>query len=124
MAMPLTNPPLGAVVWVIQISAAIVSTANISALQHETGADCVSSVGNGGSVLPCNPTPTPGNYLVWERLPSLASPAMSSRNWLTMPGLKGFKLQYTHDQMFEISNQTYIDDGVSGVSQGYYTCGG
>lgn len=124
----------GSLVWLEQVAVKLVNTtagseaAYMSVLQ----ADCLSSLDSGtGLVYPCSAGQT-GNYLVWQRLPSAASPNLTSVEWPMMPMLKEFNLQYTHDQMMELSPAGYIDTGVGQAtstgpgtsSQAYYLCGG
>jgi type II secretory pathway pseudopilin PulG len=121
----LANPPLGAILFRLQVAVEVPRNVNIQVLSKQTSADCISGISaDGSTVSPCSAAVAGGNYLVWERLPSFSSPGVTSKLWSTLTGIKEFNLQYSHDQMFELSNKTYVDDGVSGVSQGYYTCGG
>ncbi len=66
-----------------------------------------------------------GNWMVLTRLPNYASAQTSSGYWESMPMLKEFNLQYTHDQMYELSNSsTYTPYPTSLLPQpGNYTCG-
>lgn len=114
--------PLSAITMRAQVAIFLKgTTAQVKALAAQLSADCISSW-NGTNVDTCESNPTAGNYLVWERLPSLAAPVTTSSLWVSMPILKEFNLQYTHDQMNEITSKTYIDNG-SGIAQEYYTCG-
>lgn len=92
--------------------------ANANAYRAMLGADCVSSA-SGTTVTPC-PTgslSTTGSYLVWERMPSMASPDTASPYWLTMPRIKEFNSLYTNDEMYGASNSTF-------EATNYYLCGG
>jgi hypothetical protein len=118
--------------WVIQVSALIKNASQVATLAAATGADCISSLApDGRTVSPCTPKPVAGNYLVWSRPPSYTSPeTTNSILYASLPQIKEFNLQYTHDQMFELTQKTYIDNGSSGIggaaggaSQAYYTCG-
>jgi prepilin-type N-terminal cleavage/methylation domain-containing protein len=130
-------PPGGSLFWRIQVSV-LQSTKAITKKNgylNNLGADCLSSINSNttpSTVYPCSSN-QPGNYLVWERLPSFASPASSSTFWPMMPMLKSFNLQYTHDQMRELSPDGYTDAGsasypngpaVNNAAQQYYLCGG
>jgi hypothetical protein len=136
---PMTIPsPLTALVWRAQVAVKILNTANIRTYATLLGADCISSLNSSGTSNYVNTCEAAGSppatltasdvYLVWERMPSLASPDMSSSLWVSMPALKQFNLQYTHDQFFEYSNSTYINNStgtgsVLGTNQEYYVCG-
>jgi hypothetical protein len=127
---PLQNPitnnssTLQTLIWEIQVSVILSSghTGNAKAYAAVANATCVSTESN-GAVQMCNTNPANGGILTWERLPSFASPNGASDYWSFMPMLKQFNLMYTHDQMFELTAHTYLDNGVSGTAQGYYTCG-
>jgi hypothetical protein len=112
--------------WEIQVSVKVntnISSAQMTYILGMTGASCLTNSGSGSTINNCrSPGSAPYTWIAWTQLPSLASPHSLSPHWLRMPSVKQFNLQYTHDQMFELSNQTYIDNG-NGHSQGYYTCG-
>lgn len=86
----------------------------------QLGADCVSSL-NGATVLPCSSNPAPGGYLVWERLPSRASPGMMSNLWLTMSRIRQFTQMYTNDDMYGASNPTWATNATPPNNN--YLCG-
>lgn len=59
------------------------------------GGQCVSQP-TGSSVMPCSPTSTmTGDYVVFERLPSFATPSSSSGLYPTNAAIKQFNQQYT-----------------------------
>jgi hypothetical protein len=116
--------PMNALIWRAQVAVKIKNTALANDLAARLAAYCNSSLATSTTVTPCEASPTAGGYLVWERLPSFASPDLTSSLWVSMPALKEFNLQYTHDQMFEMSQSTYLNDTVTGVSLEYYLCGG
>ena len=68
-------------------------------------------------VTPCESSskPATGSYLVFERLPSYASPKASSTFWPSNPQLMQFK------QMYTTSPVTTLLSG--GNTTQYYTCG-
>jgi Tfp pilus assembly protein PilE len=70
----------------------------IKTFMYRTGADCTSAL-NGTTVYSCADN-QPGEYLVWERLPSLAASQTVTSWWLTMPVVKQFTQQYTNDDMY------------------------
>ncbi len=100
------------ILWRIQIAVKLKNAANIRTYQSPLLADCVSDTATACKQDAANPT-----YLIWQRLPSFASPKTRTSLWVTMPVLKVFNLQYTHDQMYEFQNETYAE------SQNYL-CGG
>lgn len=108
--------PAAVIVWKAQVAVKLRSDLNAATYQQLMAADCTSSLSGTGGVAPCKDN-TPGQYLVWERLPSLASPDTSSGYWISMPGIKLFKRQYEHDQMLELTGST-------GTGSQYYLCGG
>lgn len=59
------------------------------------------------------------NYLVWQRMPSFSSPASRSSHWVMNPIAKQFKLQYTHDPMYEMYNTSATPTDI----YQYYLCG-
>jgi prepilin-type N-terminal cleavage/methylation domain-containing protein len=116
------NLPTGAVnssqiiIWRPQVAVLLNDPTTAALYQTRMAADCISSLDDTGSFVDkCSSSPTAGGYLVWERLPSAASPNAMSNLWLSMPLLKQFNMQYTHDQMYELN---------SSAGQQYYLCGG
>lgn len=114
---PQVIPSKQAIIWKAQVAVKLANTLNADTYKNLMGADCTSTIAAGGGVAPCSAN-TPGQYLVWERLPSLASPQTNAGSWGYKPVLKQFNLQYTHDQMLELSGST-----AAGGDQ-YYQCGG
>jgi type II secretory pathway pseudopilin PulG len=92
--------------------------AYVTAYQNALGADC-SSVLVSGVVTPCASATasSTNNYLVFTRMPSFSSSTAASRLWQSLPYLKQFNVQFTHDQMYEL---TYGSFG----TPIYYVCGG
>ncbi|MDR3478165.1 MAG: hypothetical protein P4M14_09070 [Gammaproteobacteria bacterium] len=108
-------------VWKMQVSVLLLdptkATIFLNALQATCNSDLVSGV-----VEPCETPPAANSgYLVWERLPSNASPNSTTLNWISSPAQNQFNLQYTHDQMYELMPGTQ-DQG--GFTLRYYLCGG
>ncbi len=102
------------IVWKAQVAVKLADPDAAAAFAGRLSADCTSDL-SGSTVSPCS-AGTPGPYLVWERLPSFASPETRSSFWISMPLLKQFNLQYTHDQMYELQN--------SNAGTQNYLCGG
>ena len=105
--------------WRIQIAVKMLNPAQAATYAAIMGADCVSGI-NGTYVNLCNPTPTADGYLVWERAPSAISARELSTLSSSMFMLKEFNMQYTHDQMYEITGGYQAAD----VIPKYYLCGG
>lgn len=112
-----TPYPADVVLWRIQIAVLIQDTTNIEVYKNQLLADCISSTGTNGTVTPCATSTGTGDYLVWERLPSFASPTMANTSSQSIQNLKTFNLQYSHDQMYEFNN-------VTDASSQWYLCGG
>ena len=100
-------------VWRVQVA---VQVAKPDINQKILGADCRSSL-SGSTVTPCATSGNTGNYVVWERLPSFASPLLASPLSQSMFNLQLLNFQETHDVMYEMANATY-------ASQQNYLCGG
>jgi Tfp pilus assembly protein PilE len=123
---PLSSPKIIAkadtvVIWRAQVAVRISDTANIQTYKGLMAADCISSLKN-NIVTPCNANPTAGDYLVWERLPSFASPRTSSGLWLSMARVRQFNESYQNDTFYALN----IDDSAWNTSTHYeiYLCGG
>jgi prepilin-type N-terminal cleavage/methylation domain-containing protein len=102
------------IIWRAQVAVLAKDPTNAEVYKMVLGANCTSKL-TGSSVNPCS-MGTPGPYIVWEKLPSFASPNTRSSLWLSMPLLKQFNLQNTHDQMYELQNsnagiQNYLCNG-------------
>lgn len=106
--------------WVAQVAIVIDDSSNINAYKPLLGADCVSHV-TGNTVTPCSASDGAGTALVFQRMPSLNSPAMQSSFWITMPRMKQFVQQYTNDDNYALQK----DDSTWNTSSGYenYLCG-
>jgi hypothetical protein len=112
----------------IQVSILLNNLKQVNYVKSVLGADCLSTVKAGSSPTTINTcvatTPSGATWLVFTRLPSYASPQTASAYWGMMPMLKEFNLQYTHDQMYELSG-TYYDIGSPPATalEGSYVCG-
>lgn len=105
--------------WVAQVVVQVRDTRMTLALKGLTGADCALTTYSASSIVDCSLGVTSGNpaYLVWQHLPSFASPKMSSDLWSVAPTVKEFNLQYTNDSLGELVSATY-------AGTQYYLCGG
>lgn len=118
-----TTPPVlpgsaSVYIWTIQVGVVLNSDADPTAYKNLLGANCLST-SSGSIVTPCTTSST-GTVLVFERIPSAT--ISSSNLWMLMPQLKQFNMQYTHDQMYELSNGTNAITGTAGAQP--YLCGG
>lgn len=109
------------VIWQIQISAKInsPSTEKANLYRRYLAAECISNL-NSSIVTPCS-SATGNAYVVWQRLPSYASPKSTSDYWLSNPLLIQFKQMYT---TYPINSLTKSGTGTSKADLQYYLCGG
>jgi hypothetical protein len=121
-------PSMRITLLAIQVSVLLKSTKTASYVKGVLGADCLSTESVAGAhpiIAPCvATTPVGAMWLVFTRLPSYASPQTAAASWAMMPMLKEFNLQYTHDQMYELSNG--VTEEAAGNTTGTtttYTCG-
>ncbi|OAI48748.1 hypothetical protein AYO45_04185 [Gammaproteobacteria bacterium SCGC AG-212-F23] len=116
LPQPLINNPSTVIFWIVHVAVKIADSQKdkVSAYAQIVGADCTSD-----SADKCNSSADQGTYLIWERLPSFSSPEMSSTLWQTMPLLKQFNMQYTHDLVYELETVP-----TNYVGSQYYLCGG
>jgi hypothetical protein len=96
------------ILWQSQIAVRMNDPKKASYYVAKAGADCaVNSIPTNGPVN-CATSGIPiggqASYLVWQRMPSFSSSNVSTPHWMRNPVLKIFKLQYTHDPMYELSN--------------------
>ncbi len=131
-------PSSQVILWQAQVAVKLPAGSDMVQMKNRLGADCISSPGaSAGSVTPCSANPTAGYYLVWDRMPSLASSQQTSGFWQGMQTVQQFTQQYTHDPMYEL----YYPSAASGNtwptpttgapaiqpyvnSPPYYLCGG
>jgi len=104
--------------WAVQVAVKIKNSSHINAYLATLQGNCTSDITSGlpNTVDPCPSVSATKNYIVWTRLPSMAAFSKNSVLSNSMPLLKQFNLQYTHDQNYELN---------SGYSTPvYYICGG
>lgn len=133
------------VTWVLQVAVKMKPQSKIAAYAALLGADCMSDnltvQGNcpGGKpskrpcpiktvttiVSPCSQASAKGshNYLVWARIPTLATLKKNSVFSTSMQSLKQYNLMYTHDVNYEF-NQGYSRTTSPAQAPVYYLCGG
>jgi len=112
----LPNPSAKIYLWVGQVVVKVKDTNTTLALKGLMSADCALNSYQSNTIVDCSTGVTTGKagYLVWQHLPSFASPEMSSGLWRANSTVKEFNLQYTNDPYWAV---------VSGNSM-YYLCGG
>ncbi|MCD6039239.1 MAG: hypothetical protein K0S27_639 [Gammaproteobacteria bacterium] len=115
----LSNDDAIVYLWVAQVVVQVRDTRTTLALKGLTDADCALTNYSASSAADCSAGVTSGNpaYLVWQRLPSFASPRMNSGLGGSGTTVKQFNLQYTNDSLAELVNATY-------AGSHYYLCGG
>lgn len=119
--------------WKIQVAVKIRDAAKYTLYKNLLAADCLSNRigGAGTSVKACDntPAPTAGNtYLVWERLPSRASPDLTSELWVSNPAVIQFQQMYTTYPITYVlsggpSSQYGSNGSTAGTDSIYLLCG-
>lgn len=108
------------VTGVIQVSVKMKDQATANTYVKYLGGDCLSSPGGHGTVLPCKDSSGTGTYIVWERLPSFASPNAQGSNAAGNQVLNQFTRDYsTYPAGYLISNKGESPGG----EQQYFLCG-
>lgn len=111
------------VLWQSQIVVKMKDPTSTTYYLANTGADCAVNTYAPGDIIDCSQGLTLGQsaqYMVWQRMPSFASQDVRSSLWVSNPVTKEFKLQYTHDPMYEM----YNPGGAPSDVYTYYYCGG
>lgn len=101
-------------VWTIHVAVKLATGLNPAVYVARLNASCSAT----SPTTPCGPSVTPGNYIIWERLPSFANPAGNSNLWLSKPRVKSFVDLYYTDDMY----QAYISS-FGGSNTNNYLCG-
>lgn len=117
-AQAISNAPI--ILWQEQLAIKMKNPAQTLGYLGLSGADCAVDSLTSGAPVDCSNTSTTGqpNYLVWQRLPSFASPTLTGDQWINQPIQKSFIQQYTHDPMYEL----YLQG--TGSTTFNYLCGG
>jgi len=116
-------PGSNIVMWQSQIVVKMKDPSKTTYYLAKVGADCAVNTFTPGTVVDCSTGVALGasaTYMVWQRMPSFASQDIRSSNWVSNPATKEFKLQYTHDPMYELYNTGATPSDV----YTYYYCGG
>lgn len=118
-SQPEPIPSSKVLLWQAQVAVLMANPAETVAYLGVSGADCAVNEVPTDIGVDCSTGITEGEaaYLVWQRLPSFASPELKTVHWLSNPRVKMLNLQYTHDPMYENYNP-------SDTSYQYYVCGG
>jgi len=128
---PLPSNPtkVGTVIlWKAQVAVKLKDPSKATMYKGIVGADCISSYNSDDdTVTPCpntatsTPTPTGDqSYLVWERLPSYASPKTTTALWSSLFVEKNFNMDYTNDITYAINTSGMTPDG----EPQFFLCGG
>lgn len=108
-------------IWKPQVAVAIQGGATEAAIYANLlSADCTSSLSN-GTVLPCSKN-QPGNYLVWERLPSTPASRGNTSLWESKNVTNDFNLMYSTYSTVYLTTEKGITSP-QGQTQ-YFLCGG
>jgi Tfp pilus assembly protein PilE len=111
------------VTWRAQVAVLLQKPPQAQQYKNALTADCLSNLGAGGTVIPCTPVSISGNYLVWERLPSFASPNSESESWVLNPTVNQFTQMYTtYPGTYLLNTQGQITAQPTNPSQNYL-CG-
>lgn len=108
--------------WVIQIAVHVANKKKIGGYGAVLGASCISGL-SGSTVDPCTAPNASGDWLVWTRTPSAISIKKGPLYSTFQPMLREFKLQYSHDQYYEL-NSGYSATSSPPLAPAYYFCGG
>lgn len=108
------------VIWKPQVAVLIKDPTKVNSYQGLLNADCTSSL-TGTTVSPCS-AKKPGNYLVWERMPSFPATQGNSNAWGMRPVINNFT------QLYTTYSKVYLTT-VKGVTTPknqtqYFLCGG
>ena len=109
-------------IWQIQVVVKMSNPEQAFNYRALAGADCVATEDTYDSTTPVdcaanatNTDITKADYLVWQRAPAQIAPELQSSLAIMNPVVREFKLQYTHDPMYEMSNpdtnQNYLCGG-------------
>lgn len=120
---PAPIPGSNVVLWQSQVAVKMKDPTMTTYYLAVAGADCAVNSLSGKLPVDCSTGVSMGNsatYMVWQRMPSFSSPTIKSSLWISNPVTKLFKLQYTHDPMYELYNSSAEPSEV----YKYYYCGG
>ncbi len=111
------------VLWQSQIAVKMRDPSTTTYYVAMAGADCAVNTVPTDAPVDCSAgvaMGTSAQYMVWQRMPSFSTPNVRSSHWISNPVTKEFKLQYTHDPMYELYNPDALPTDV----YKYYYCGG
>ena len=108
--------------WQAQVAIELSDTETAETYKNLLNGDCLSSL-QGGIVQPCASNAV-GHYVVWERLPSFASPNSESGYYETNPTGKQFTQMYTtYPGGYLIGSQGTIPTTSGTTQPQYFLCG-
>lgn len=119
---PATSTTVGSVyLWqshvAVQLNSSI-APALYSMYKARLGATCSAA----SATATCSSTPAEGKFMIWESLPSSASPSTLSPSSFFMSTVKAFTNLYYNDDMYGTANPTIQES--SQAAGNYYQCGG
>jgi len=114
-------PNTKVIVWKIQVSLKIEDATKIDFYKDLLGADCISNL-SGTTVVPCASASPGGNYLVWERLPSFATPSSNPETWPLEALLHQSRQLYENDPNYSLNKNDSSFESTSHYQT--YLCGG
>lgn len=109
--------------YTIQVAAEVTDSASAETYRRMLNGDCLSSA-NGSLIYTCAQN-QPGNYIVWERLPSFTSlsAGQESDYWVSNPSANQFNQMYrTYPINYLLSNNP-AGTTTSSTQYQYYQCG-
>lgn len=102
--------------WKAQVAVELRDPTNAEYYKNLFAADCISAYDDSiKGVTPCD-SANGGNYLVWERLPSLATPELMTDLWQILPNTVQFQ------QMYNTYPISHLRSGL--ITNQYFLCGG
>lgn len=107
------------VIWKPQVAILLKDSATAQQYLDLLTGDCLSTA-SGNTVQPCTPgNKGTGNYVVWERLPSLSSSEANSTLWMMNPLVKQFTSMYNTYPLGTLTGGQLPNNQTQ-----YFLCGG
>jgi type II secretory pathway pseudopilin PulG len=120
-----TNARVGTlVIWKTQIAVQLQDATTAAQYLALLDGDCLSSLESSTTgttaVTPCANNPVPGNFVVWERLPSASNITLESISptWISVPTAQRFT------SMYQTADTTYLMSVSHSPEVQYFYCGG
>jgi len=111
------------VIWRAQVAVKLNDPDTTDQYLRLLNGDCLSDYDAGTqTVAPCQGFPGSGSYVVWERLPSFASPDLQTDYWLQNPTVQQFTQMYqTYPMVYLITPPN--EGNIPGGQPQYIYCG-